>query len=175
MVRGAIIGMSLSGKTTLAKHLSREYWRRAKIRSFVLDPNLDEGPYGEHALVFRDEPKFWEVVWKTRGSLIIVDEAAETIARNDDLTPVFTRLRHLNHKLLVIAHRATNLTPIMREQIDTIYLFRQSEKNCEIFAEIFAEPGLVGAKDLPKYQYLYCELYGKPRLMKVVPFSEKTS
>lgn len=170
MVRGAIIGMSLSGKSTLAKHLSRAYWKNKKIRSFVLDPNLEQ--YGPHALVTNDEPKFWDMVWKTRGALVIVDEAAETIARNDDLTPVFTRLRHLGHKLLVIAHRATNLTPIMREQVDTVYLFRQSEKNCEIFAEIMAEPGLLDARNLPKYRYIYCELYGKPKMCEVIPFSE---
>lgn len=173
MIRGAIIGMSMSGKTTLAKHISRQYWLRGKIRSLVLDPNLDEEPYGDHALIFRDEPKFWEVVWKSQGMLVIVDEAAETIKRNDDLTPVFTRLRHLHHKLLVVAHRATNLTPIMREQIDQVYLFRQSEKNCEIFAELFAEPALVSAKDLPKYNYYFCELYGKPSLRQVIPFSLK--
>ena len=171
MVRGAIIGMSLSGKTTLAKHLSRSYWTRHKIRSFVLDPNNER--YGAHALVMQDENKFWEIVWKTRGSLVIVDEAAETIARNDDLTPVFTRLRHLDHKLLVVAHRATNLTPIMREQVDTVYLFRQSEKNCEIFAEIMAEPELLKATGLPKYHYIYCALYEKPKVCSVTPFSEK--
>ena len=173
MIRGAIIGMSMSGKTTLAKHISKAYWTKGKMRSLVLDPNYDEGPYGPHALVFRDEPKFWDAVWKSRGLLIIVDEAAETIARNDDLTPVFTRLRHLNHVLLVVAHRATNLTPIMREQIDTIYLFRQSAKNCEIFAEIFADPSLEKAQSLPKYHYIFAELYGKPQLKQVVPFSEK--
>lgn len=168
MTRGAIIGMSLSGKTTLAKHLSREYWRRHKIRSFVLDPNNEV--YGQHAMVFTDEPKFWETVWKTRGALIIVDEAAETINRDDDLTPVFTRMRHLDHKLLVVAHRSTNLTPIMREQVDTVYLFRQSEKNCEIMAEIFADPELCKATSLPKYQYIYAALYEKAKLKQVVPF-----
>ena len=170
MIRGAIIGMSMSGKTTLAKHLSRQYWTRSKIRSLVLDPNYDEGSYGDHAMVFREEPKFWNVAWKTNNLLIIVDEAAETISRNDDLTPVFTRLRHRGHKLLVIAHRATNLTPIMREQIDTVYLFRQSKKNCEIFAELFAEPSLEKAQFLPQFQYYYCALYEKPKLCAVMPF-----
>lgn len=171
MTRGAIIGMSLSGKSTLAKHISRQYWLKHQMRSFVFDPNGEH--YGDHALVMQDDAKFWEMVWKTTGSLVVVDEAAETINRDETLIPVFTRLRHLNHKLLVIGHRATNLLPIMREQIDTVYLFRQSSKNADIFAEIFAEPKLAEATGLPKYEYIYCALYGSPLRLKTVPFSAK--
>lgn len=168
MIRGCVLGMSLSGKTTLAKHISAQYWRKKNMRSFVLDPNGEI--YGSHALVFQDEEKFWETVWKTRDALVIVDEAAETINSDKTLVPVFTRLRHLNHKLLVIGHRATNLLPIMREQIDTVYLFRQSEKSAAFFAETFSEPRLLEATKLPKYQYIYAEMYSVPKVFQTTPF-----
>src|SRR3974390_3483489 len=116
MTRGGIFGISLSGKTTLSKHISALYASRYKIPSLVLDPNSEA--YGPHATVTSDEASFWETVWKNKNCLVIVDEAAETINSEKDLIPVFTRMRHLGHKLLVIGHRATNLLPIMREQFD---------------------------------------------------------
>lgn len=175
MNRAAIVGMSLSGKSTLAKHISQKYWTHHQMRSFVLDPN--EEKYGPHALVFGNdrEEQFWDVVWKAENSLIIVDEAAETINRDKTLIPVFTRLRHKKHKLIVIAHHATNLLPVMRDQIDTLYMFRQSEKNASFFAESFAKPELLKAPELAQYHYFFVTLYGTPRILKTEPFTENIS
>lgn len=167
MYSAGIFGPKLSGKTTLAKYLSRQYWQRHKIRSLVLDINSEQ--WGEQAWTTEDNDKFWDAVWKTSDSLVIVDEASSTIKRDQTLIPVFTRLRHLRHKLIVIGHNGMNLLPIMREQFDTLYLFRQPEKAAKVWAETFTQTELLEAVQLNQHEFLQTELFGKPRKFKLPP------
>jgi hypothetical protein len=160
-----IFGPKLSGKTTLAMSLSRKWWRLRKRRSLVLDPNLDN--WGEQAWVSDNEEKFWDAVWKTRDCLVIVDEASETINRDKGLISVFTRLRHQGHVFIVIGHSGINLLPIMREQLDTLYLFRTSAKAAALWAETFAQPGFRNAVDLGQFEFLWGTLYSAPVRMKL--------
>lgn len=170
MESAGIFGPKLSGKTTLAKELSRQYWARTRRRSLVLDPNLED--WGPQAWVTGDEEKFWAVVWreksptvfqdKIKPSLVIVEEAAETINRDKGLTNVFTRLRHLNHKLIVIGHSGENLLPIMRQQLDTLYLFRQSPDDAERWARSMTQEGFLDAAELEQYEFLFGERFKPP-------------
>lgn len=162
MESAGIFGPKLSGKTTLAKELSRQYWVKSNRRSLVLDPNKEY--WGEHAWVTDDEEKFWAAVWKTNGapSLVIVEEAAETINRDKGLTAVFTRLRHLHHKLIVIGHNGSTLLPIMREQLDTLYLFRQSRQASIMWAEAMTREEFLEAQNLAQYEFLYGPRFDPP-------------
>jgi nucleoside-triphosphatase THEP1 len=155
-----IFGTTLSGKTTLAKRISLEFFNRYQIKSLVLDPFAEN--WGNHALVLSDEEKFWEMVWKAQGYLIIVDEAGLTINRDKDLKSVFTRLRHNHNKLLVVGHSSSDLLPVMRQSLDTLYLFRHSKKSAAVWAEVFTEERLLAAEDLQQYEFLRCQLYHKP-------------
>lgn len=165
MVSGGIFGPKLSGKTTLAKILSQQYWTKHKVRSIVLD--INEELWGEQAFVMHDEEKFWEAVWKSENSIVIVDEAASTIRRERGLIPVFTRLRHNHHVLIVIGHSGMDLLPAMRQQFDTVYLFRQPESAAKVWAETMTEKGLLAAVDLKQYEFIRCELYQPPQKMKL--------
>lgn len=165
MVSGGIFGPKLSGKSTLAVSLSRQYWQSRHIRSLVLDPNLDD--WGQQAWVTSNESEFWDKVWKCQNSLIIVEEAAETINRDKELIPVFTRLRHCHHKFIVIGHSGMNLLPIMREQLDTIYLFRQSKDAAKTWANVFTNDALLAAVELNQHEFLYCQLYQPCRRLKL--------
>lgn len=163
--RIGIFGPTLSGKTTLAMKLSRQYWTQYKIRSLVLDPH-DE-PWGDHAMVFTDEDLFWEAAWKTQNSLIIVEEAAATISRDRTLIPVFTRMRHNKHSLMVIGHNGTDLLPTMRQQLTTVFLFRQPEVAAKIWSVNFADERLLETTGLLQYEFIRFESYGTPRKMKL--------
>lgn len=165
MFSAGIFGPKLSGKTTLAKYISRQYWTKHHIRSMVLDINNES--WGEQAWVTDDNDKFWTAVWQTNNSLVVVDEASSTIKRDQTLIPVFTRLRHLNHKLIVIGHNGMNLLPIMREQFDTLYLFRQPEKAAKVWAETFTQVELLSAVNLQQHEFLHTQLFGKPKKMKL--------
>jgi hypothetical protein len=144
-----------------------QYWQKFQIRSLVLDPHLEA--WGEHAVVTDDEETFWPKVWNSRNCIVFVEEAATTINRDKSLIQVFTRLRHCNHKLVVIGHSGMSLLPVMREQIDTIYLFRQPVSACKVWAEVMTEEGLHAAKDLQQFHFIFHRLYGKPRKMVLPP------
>ena len=165
MINGGIFGPKLSGKTTLAKALSRQYWQQQKIKTIVLDINGDV--WGEHATATEDETIFWEVVWKARNCLVIVDEAAATIRREKTLIPAFTRMRHCQHKLIVIGHSGMDLLPVMRQQLDTLYLFRQPKSSAQVWAEVMTEDGLLESVNLKQYEFIRHELYGTPQRQKL--------
>jgi hypothetical protein len=158
MISGGIFGPKLSGKSTLAQHLSRAYWTRKKIRSLVLDPHADV--WGPQAWSTANEPKFWTAVWNTRNCLVIVEEAAATIRRERELVPVFTRLRHNAHKLLVIGHDGTDLLPVMRRQFDTVYFFLQPTEAIKIWKQDLPQiKGLDAACGLGQYEFLRGQLF----------------
>lgn len=154
MISGGIFGPKLSGKTTLAKHLSREYYRGKAIRSLVFDPHLDSD-WGNQAWVRSNAEEFWAAVWRARDCLVIADEAAVTIDRNNDLVPVFTMLRHNRHRLLIIGHSGRELTLGMRQNLDTLYLFRQGNDISKIWAGVFPRSGAEECVNLDQYEFLY--------------------
>lgn len=164
--RIGIFGPSLCGKTTLAKVLSKEYHKTHKMATLVLDPNND-ADWGPHAKVFVDETQFWDVCWKSEHCLVIAEEAAETINRNKELISVFTRLRHKHHILMVIGHSGTNLLPVMRQQIDTLYLFRQGEKASKVWAEDAMEPRLLASSSLNQFEFIFYKRFQDPRKQRL--------
>ncbi len=165
MINGGIFGPKLSGKTTLAKRICSDI-RRTELRdSLILDPHLETWPEGCHATA--DETKFWEVVWSSKNKLVVVEEAAATIRRERDLVPVFTRLRHCEHKLLVIGHSGMDLLPVMRQQLDVIFLFRQPPSAAKVWAECFCQRGLLESETLNQYEFLRAEIYAPPVKLKL--------
>lgn len=160
MINGGIFGPKLSGKSTLAQSLSREYWLKHKRRSLVLDPHMDV--WGDQAWVTAEEEKFWPAVWNTQNSLVIVEESAATIRRERSLVPVFTRLRHNHHYLLIIGHNGTDLLPVMRQQLDVLYLFRQPKEAAEIWSKTFCDERLLEAQQLKQYEFIRLEMYKDP-------------
>lgn len=167
MIRGGIFGPSLSGKSHLSKHLSREYFSCYGIRSLVLDTIARSDDWGPQAWVCHDSNIFWEQVWKCRKCLVIVDDGSATIRRDKELIPIFTTLRHCHHRLLVVGHDASDLLPVMRRQFDTLYLFRQSEKSAEKWHEDFNQKEILQVAQLAQYEFLLCKSWQAPRKMKL--------
>lgn len=163
--RIGIFGPTLSGKSTLAHELSRQYWARCKIRSLVLDPHVET--WGEHAWVTDDEEAFYATAWKTTDSLVIIEETSATIQRAKELIPMFTRLRHQRHHLMVIGHSGMDLLPVMRQQLTTVYLFRQPESAAKVWAENFAQKDLLSCMELQQYEFVHFESYGVPCKQKL--------
>jgi GTPase SAR1 family protein len=169
MIVGGIFGPKKSGKTTLARELAREYWARENRRSLVLDPNNSDWP--ECCWQAKSEEEYWNTAWRTTHCLLICDDAAASIARDSDLTDVFTRINHLGHKLLVIGHNGTNLLPIMREQMDTVWLFRSTPKAAEKWYDIFGDETILTANQLQRYEFLYIRNY-EPTEKRILTLSK---
>lgn len=182
MLVGAAIGRKKSGKTTLAKHLGLEYWLGEDRPSLVLDPNR-AGSWGPEFWLAPDSATFWHTAWSTEHCLLIVDDAGKGIDRNPELEDAFTRINHNGHKLLILGHDGVNMTRIMREQVDTLYLFCAGKKSVEAWEEVFPDrpppKGMTkreeiklandGKHNLPvrmedamylqQYEFLYCRQY----------------
>lgn len=153
-------GRGYSGKTLLNKANSGAYWRNFGIKSLVLDLNM-ENDWGSHAWVTNDEDKFWDMVWhRETGCALFVEEAAESIARDNEKTSLFTRVRHRGHRMHVSGHSGVNLTPQQRNQLHVLFLFQQTPKACKDWCETFIDPRLMEATTLAQYEFLHCVLWG---------------
>lgn len=155
-----IFGPGLSGKTTLAKELSRSYWKKHGIKSIVLDPIRDD--WGVHAYVATNDADFMSMVRAEKQCAVFVDEASETIAREKEKTGLFTSIRHRGHRMHVIGHDGMSLLPVMRQQLQTLFLFRQNEDALKVWIRLLSEPGIADASRLEQYEFLWCRLYHKP-------------
>jgi hypothetical protein len=162
MLRGGIFGPSMSGKTTLARELAIEYWTKEKRRSLVLDPNGEK--WGDYFWTTSDEKLFWQVAWSQKECLIIVEEAAATIKRDSELKPVFTRMRHRGHKLLVVGHSGSDLLPSMRQQLDSVWLFCQPPPAAKAWAENFPRhyQEVINCWKLEQHEFLYVRQWSPP-------------
>lgn len=154
-----IFGPSLCGKSTVAMWLIVMYWRLYGVRSIVCDPNPKQ-KWPDCALVFRDPEKFWAFMWANRGLAVFVDEAGGTVARNNDLTGVFTRGRQNDHCIHIMGHRMTNLLPEQRDQLGSLFLFSQSPSATKLWVDEWADVRMSAALSLPAYEFIWCEKYG---------------
>ncbi|HLP75714.1 MAG TPA: hypothetical protein VK327_02240 [Candidatus Paceibacterota bacterium] len=174
MKRIGIFGASECGKTTLAKQLSREYWRQEKRPTLALDPH--KGSWGGHSWVTSREKDFWGefneeteswtggAVWKRENCLVIVEEASTTIQRDRQLVPLFTRIRHQHHHLMVIGHDGTDLLPTMRQNLNELFLFLQPPRAVEIWSnDLPSIRGLEAAGELQQYEFLHGKLFTTAR------------
>lgn len=152
-----IFGPGLSGKTTLAKHLSKSYWEKHGIKSLVLDIHREN--WGAHAWVTSDPVLFDRMVWAESGCVVFIDESSDTIDREKEYTKFFTRIRHRGHKLHVIGHDGSSLLPVMRQQIQTLFLFRQSFDPCKKWADLYSNKKIMDACSLEQYEFLWCQFY----------------
>lgn len=153
-----VFGPGDSGKTTLVKQLSRSMWFKGGFKSLVLDPN-GEGTWGNHSLVTTDEEYFMRLFWANRRCFCVIEEATETIKRDQEKNSLFTRGRHRGHKICVVGHSGTNLLPIHRLQLHTLYLFRQPKSAAKIWAELFTNDDILKCTDLNQFEFIRCELF----------------
>jgi hypothetical protein len=152
-------GRGFSGKTTLNKQQSAAYWENYGIKSLVLDKNREKWNRG--AFVTDNEELFWNMVWhREKGCALFVEEAAETIARDNGQTSLFTRVRHRGHRLHVSGHSGTNLLPEQRNQLHVLNLFQQTPKAAAIWRETFMDERIMEACELAQYEFLHCVLWG---------------
>lgn len=146
MAHYIIIGMTESGKTTLAKIVCRKTSEKAKTA--VLDP-LRSQDWG--ATFQTDDPdEFLKYLRENKSHVVFVDEGATTIGRfNEEMEWLATQSRHWGHSCFFISQRATQMATTIRHQCSKAYIFAVGSKDAEMFAEEWNEPGL---KNLPRIQ-----------------------
>lgn len=162
-----ILGMTRSGKTTLAVQLAQQY-RAARKPVAVLTPaglggQTDPRWNPVSNLVTSDRGKFLAVLTspKTWGAMAMVDEANQTIGWHDvDMERLFTAGSMHGLTMHAIAQRAASFNKTIREQCSRLYLFRQGPDDAMEMARQFGHPELKQAPKLGKGQYFTCTTEG---------------
>jgi DNA helicase HerA-like ATPase len=153
MAHTIILGITETGKTTLARKIAGRY-KAQGIPVLVLDP------YGSrkwNANYLSEYPKtFCQVVRNSRSCALFVDECGHWVDQGfeADLKWLATNSRHFGHNCHFISQRATQISPTIRAQCSNIFLFRQSFTDTRDLARDFASDDLMQAHTLLKGEYL---------------------
>src|SRR5437899_23057 len=123
-----ILGMTESGKSTLAKILSRQLKAVGKV-VVVLDPLADTG--WEATEVVDSPERFGAYLRANRSVYGIVDEGGEVFNEgyNREYDWWATRSRHYGHSVAFVTQRGIQIPRTMRDQTNRLYLFTSSKSD----------------------------------------------
>ncbi len=160
-----ILGMTSSGKTTLAKKLILQARDRG-IMSIVLDPLCDPGFGGDYQT---DDPaEFLKIVWNSRSCLIVVDEGSESIGRYESpIIKLATKGRHWGHKCVFLSQRAMQINKTVRDQCTDLALFTSSSSDGKLLSDEFNSPELRNCSSLAKGHYYYTSRFSNVKKFKL--------
>lgn len=119
----------------------------------ILEPIRTEG-WARLAYHVPDADILQKVCKSNRDLDVFVDEAGETLLRDSEYQFLATRSRQYGHRLFFIAQRAQQVLPIIRNNCEAVYCFRQSKPDAEILAREYADPVFLSACTLKKGEYL---------------------
>jgi len=146
-----ITGVTMTGKTTLARMISREYDERG-YPVFVYDPMgtaTAGGDWGEKALIYNDEIRFMEFLSKrknTNEAAVFIDESDLVFSHSQKHNHWLARRgRHYGYRLHMITQRPTMIAPNCRTQVGTCYMFRLARTDAKFCGNEF------GHSDIDKY------------------------
>jgi len=151
MAHSLIVGMTESGKTTLAKILCSRLKKRG-ILTAVLDPLKDNG---WHADFVTDNVEAFNTYCKANKShVLFIDEGGLTVGRYDtEMQWYATMSRHWGHSCYFISQGVTQLAPIIRQQASKYYVFACGESNTRLIAEECREPDLKECSRIGKGEF----------------------
>lgn len=158
MAHSLILGMTESGKTTLAKRLAAHFKSKGK-GVIILDPMNDP----EWPCDFRtaDGAKFLEVLWANRELYAVIDESGKAIGRFDDeMEQTATMGRHWGHSCFFLSQRGAQLNTTVRAQCRHLFLFTSAKDDCKVLANEYNCPELMQASALPQGHYYHKTKFG---------------
>jgi len=147
-----ILGITQTGKTTLAFRLAQKY-SATGVNVLVLDPDKRSG---WNADFLTDDPEaYLNVVKVNKSCALFIDESGQMIGRYaKEMAWLATNSRKWGHKAHFITQRATQLDPTVRNQCTTIILFKQSLNDTKILSNEFVSTELEAAHTLNQGEYL---------------------
>lgn len=158
MAHITIAGMTLSGKTTLAKRRAF-FFRQQGIKVLVCDPVSD--PEWPADFITRDQEKFLNAYWASERCAAFFDEGSRSVGKynlaTEDTATLGRHRGHINH---YIVQRVTQIPPIVRDQCTEIFLFRSSRKDGEMLADEWAIDELARCAELPLLHYIHAKRDG---------------
>lgn len=158
MAHSLIVGMTESGKTTLAKRLSHSLHAQGK-NVIVLDP-LNDPEWGGG---FRtsDPNQFLECYWANKQLYAFIDESGDVVGQYDVLMQkTATRGRHWGHSNFYLTQRGAMLSPTVRGQCRHLFMFTSPLDDCKLYAKEFNKPELIQGANLPQGHYFHVARFG---------------
>jgi len=172
MAHGLIIGMTESGKTTLAKQLSKEFKDKGWA-VVVYDPFMDGGFKCDYRT--EDISNLIQVLKKSRRCFVFVDEAGAVCGQHDIETYwLATQSRHWGHNVFFISQRGIQIAKTIREQCRYLMLFSCSLSDSKVLANEWNKKELLSANTLKKGEFFYCPRFEKVRKLNVFESAQKT-
>ena len=166
MPHSLIIGMTESGKTTLARYISAIY-KKKKIKVMVLDPLQD--PYWDTPHIYSDAEKFLEDAFAARNCALFIDESGEMIGRYSGVMgKLATRSRHYGHNSHFIVQRTAQLDKTVRDQCSEIFMFRVSLKDGQTLSDDYAVSELKESHTLKKGEFIQLTRFGSPKRRQII-------
>lgn len=157
-----ISGQTMSGKTTFARRLAREF-AEAGRGVLVLDPLYDQELQDLSDWHTDDPDKFLKVVFKNQGCLLVIDEGVSGDKKyNLSLDRLATQSRHLGHQAIFISQRPMMISKTIRAQCGTLVCFQVCAADAKGLAEDFNAPLLYGAPSLLQGQYWKIRRFAQP-------------
>lgn len=159
MAHSLILGMTESGKTTLAKRLADMYKARG-ISVIVLDPLGDPGWNADYKTSDVDE--FLQTFWASRGCAVFIDEAGEAVGQFDKVMHrTATKGRHWGHSCHYLSQRGTQIARTVRDQCSHLFLFTTALDDSKTHANEWNKQELRNANTLPQGHYFHATRFGQ--------------
>lgn len=157
----AIIGMTESGKTTLAKRMAHEYRRRG-FGVLVLDPW--KSPDWPADFVTADLGAFLRKAHASRRCALFVEEVGG-FGRRPEFAWLFTQARHWGHATHYLSQYHSQVPPIVRSNCARLFLFRVSASSAKEWADDFAQPAIATlAASLAQFHFVSASRYAVPQV-----------
>lgn len=150
MGHSLILGMTESGKTTLAKRLAANY-RNNGVGVIVLDPLHDKWDCDYQT---SDKNVFLTTVQQNQACAVFIDEGGESVGQYDtEMHWLATRARHYGHATHFISQRGQQLAKTVRDQCSNLFLFNCSSSDAKLLANEWNKPELINANSLQRGEF----------------------
>lgn len=158
-----IVGMTESGKSTLAKQIASNLYHK-KQPVMVLDIlgskwNCNYNTSNIH--------NFMEYVEKVRNCYIFIDESGEVGKLHKEFFWLATKSRHYGHSVFFITQRSMQLKPIIRAQCQQLFLFCSAKKDCQILYDDFNKKEILQGNTFKQGNFLQVKRFEKSKKIKL--------
>lgn len=169
MPHAAILGKQRSGKTTLGLSMARQY-RQQGYALLVLDPHLN--PAWRADWMTDDLERFLVKVKRSERCILFVDESGDgQLGRQPGFEYLLTQAHHRGHVTHYLSQYFAQVTPVVRANVQRLFMFRCGPKSSKEWGEQFAIPQLPAlVAQLPKYHWIFLDAdENEPRVQNLSP------
>ena len=165
MSHGLIIGMTESGKSTLAVNMAEKF-KSDKVGVLVLDPLKD--PRWVCDFITGDMKEFKAMARKSTSCILFIDESGDSCGQWEKDSYWFaTQSRHWGHSVFFIAQRAQMIATTIRTQCSFLYLFNCSKSDAQILSDEWNKTELLEANTLKQGEFFYTTRFTPVKRMSV--------